>query len=177
MKLVNIEGFSFDFPDAINAFKFDETDRTKATYHGATMLKSVDIIVELSSYYLYIEIKNYDDPADDDIKTFIDQTDFEERQRLFRWLKNYLKYKYRDSFLYRFAEEKIDKPIHYLCLLNFENALNNVMQKALSHELPLGKPSKRWKKTIVESCHVLNAKKWNEVFPYWPVAKYTESIP
>lgn len=177
MKLVNIDGFSFDFPDAIDAFKFDETDKAKATYHGATMLKSVDIIVELPEHYLFIEIKNYDEPADFDTKTFIDQNELKEKQRSFRWLKNYLKYKYRDSYLYRYAEEKVDKPIHYLCLLNFDNTLNIAMQKFLNQELPVGKPSGRWKKTIVESCQVLNVMRWNKVFPKWPVTNYSGNTP
>ena len=79
MKLENIDGFSFCFPDAVNAFKFDETDRTKDTFHGVPM-KAVDIIVELKNAYLFIEIKNYDDPADYDIKTFIDNMDLKEKQ-------------------------------------------------------------------------------------------------
>jgi hypothetical protein len=172
MKLENIDGFSFDFQDAVEAFKFDETDKTKATYHGATMLKSVDIIVELASAYLFIEIKNYGDPGDFDINTFPDQNALQDKRRHFKWLKNYLKYKYRDSYIYRLAEEKTNKPIHYLCLLNFDNTLNTVMQKALKQELPVGKPSKRWKHTIVASCQVLNPTKWNEVFPKWPVTRY-----
>jgi len=170
MKLENIDGFSFDFPDAVTAFKFDEPDSTKITFHGAPM-KAVDIVVEIKEAYLFIEIKNYDDPADFDIKTFIDQNDLDSKQKHFTWLKNYLKYKYRDTFLYRFAEEKIDKPVHYLCLLNFENALNASMQKFLKQELPVGKPTRRWKRTIADSCQVLSMSKWNEVFPNWPVVK------
>lgn len=171
MKLKNIDGFSFDFPDALNAFKFDEIDKALATYHGATMLKAVDVIVELKSDYLFIEIKNYDDPVDFDIRTFVDETELKEKQLHFKWLKNYLKYKYRDSYLFRHAEEKVDKPIHYICLLNFDNALNNAMQKALKSELPVGKVSQRWKHEIAASCQVINLKKWNEVFPKWPAAQ------
>ena len=174
MRLENIEGLSFNFPDAISAFKFDETDSSKATFHGAPM-KAVDAVVELKEVYLFIEIKKYDDPADFDIKTFIDQNDFEQKMKHFSWLKKYLKYKYRDTFLYRFAEDKIDKPIHYLCILNFENALNNAMQKFLKQELPVGKPSKRWKKKIAEDCHVLSIERWNEVFPNWTINKYSGS--
>ena len=138
-------------------------------------MKAVDAIVELKEAYLFIEIKNYDDPADFDIKTFVNQIDLDKKQDQFRYLKNNLKYKYRDSFLYRFAEDKVNKPIHYLCLINFENALNSFMQKFLKQELPVGKPSKRWKKTIAESCQVLSLIKWNEVFPNWPVDKYSGS--
>ena len=71
--------------------------------------------------------------------------------------------------LYRFAENKIEKPIHYICLLTFENALNISMQKALKHELPVGRAGTRWKRDIVKSCQVLNPKKWNQNFPKWPL--------
>ena len=177
MKLENIDGFSFDFPDAITAFKFDETDKTKVMYHGATMLKSVDAIVEFPNSYLFIEIKNYIAPNEFNIKNFIDQAELDTKQLKFKWLKNYLKFKYRDSFLYRYAEKKVEKPIHYLCLINFDNSLNLVMQKALRQELPVGKPSKRWKESIIESCQVLNILKWNKVFPNWPVTESKGSPP
>ena len=81
MKLENIDGFSFNFPDAINAFKFDERDSTSNKFHGAPM-KAVDAIVEFKDAYLFIEMKNYDEPADFDIKSFIDRKYWlESRQR------------------------------------------------------------------------------------------------
>jgi hypothetical protein len=170
MKLDNIDGFSFDFPDAIAAFKFDETDSSKPTFHKAPM-KCVDMVVELREAYLFVEIKNYDDPADFDIRSFTDEEQSKKKRGGFSWLKNYLKYKYRDSYLFRCAEEKVDKPIHYICLINFENALNSIMQKELKRELPVGKASGRWKHEIANSCQVLTVEKWGAVFPGWPVAK------
>jgi hypothetical protein len=168
MKLANVDGFSFDFTDALDAFVFDEKDKTKTTFHGLPM-KAVDIIVELKTAYLFIEIKKYDDPADFDTKSFTGEDELKEKRLYFRWLKNYLKYKYRDSYLFRHAENKADKPIHYLCLINFENALNITLQKSLRQELPVGKASRRWKRKIVHSVHVLNLTKWNQRFPAWPV--------
>ena len=123
MILEDIDGFTFDFTDAIDAFVFDEKDKSKSTYHGAPM-KAVDILVELD-----------------------------------------------DAYLYRHAEQKVDKPIHYICLLSFDNALNNAMQKALKKELPMGRASPRWKTTLVESCQVLNIERWNQNFPKWPAHK------
>jgi hypothetical protein len=82
-----------------------------------------------------------------------------------------LKYKYRDTYLYRHAEEKVDKPIHYICLINLDNAQNSIMQKNLRRELPVGIASIRWKHGIVSSCQVLDAKKWNAVFPNWPLVQ------
>ena len=67
------------------------------------------------------------------------------------------------------SEQKVDKPIHYVCLLTFENALNSIMQKELSRELPVGLASERWKQELVRSCQVVNVAKWNENFPKWPV--------
>jgi hypothetical protein len=170
MRLENVDGFSFDFTDALDAFVFDEKDKTKATYHGQPM-KAVDIMVELNDAYLYIEIKDFFDPNSYDTKSSKDEEGLEKNQDKFKWLKNYLKYKYRDSYLYRHAEQKVDKSIHYICLLTFDNALNTTMQKILRKELPVGKASRRWKQEFVNSCQVVNVEKWNQQFPKWPVTK------
>lgn len=37
MRLENVDGFSFDFTDALDAFVFDEKDKTRMTYHGQPM--------------------------------------------------------------------------------------------------------------------------------------------
>lgn len=100
MSIIIAEGFSFDFKNALNAFKFDEANQSLPTYHGVTSLKAVDIIAEFEDYYIFVEIKDYT-----------------QNQFKYKKLKNYLKYKFRDTFLYRYAENKVDKPIRYLCLL------------------------------------------------------------
>ncbi|HQM83804.1 MAG TPA: hypothetical protein PLD55_03890 [bacterium] len=169
--IVQTDGYEFDFTDAINAFKFDETNHSSPTFHGVTELKAVDIIAELSGAYLFIEIKEYADHNIFNEALGANSQDKKERHDKYKWLKRYLKYKYRDSFLYSFAEEKVDKPVHFICLLNFDNALNNKMKKDLSRELPVGKKSPRWKKKLVESCQVLNLNQWNLQFPKWPASK------
>lgn len=172
MKLENVDGFSFDFTDALHAFVFDEKDSRKPTFHGQPM-KAVDILVELTEAYLFIEIKNYDDSEAYNFLSVSDEGELKKRQDGFKWLKNYLKYKYRDTYLYRYAEDKVDKPVHYICLLNFDNALNNVMRKALQKELPVGKASSHWKREIASSCQVMNLQKLNENFPKWPASCIT----
>jgi hypothetical protein len=173
MRLENVDGFSFDFTDALDVFIFDEKDKNKNTFHGLPM-KAVDIIVELQDEYLFIEIKNYDATVDLNMKLSLDNNELDDEQKRLNWLKNYLKYKYRDSYLFRHAEDKVDKPIHYLCLINFENALNSFLQKTLKRELPVGIASKRWKKEIASSCQVLNLDKWNKLFPKWPAARIVD---
>lgn len=170
MKLVVTDGFEFRFEDALEAFVFDETDNTKLTFHGAPM-KGVDIVAEFAEAYVYVELKDYDDSSIYDILGAVNDDERKSRQSGFKWLKNYLKYKFRDSYLYRHAEQKVEKPIHYICLITFDNALNSRMQKSLMQELPVGKASHRWVQPLANSCQVVNLDKWNENFPKWPVTR------
>ena len=170
MKVIQADGFEFRFSDAIDAFVFDEKDNTKPTFHGAPM-KGVDIVAEFESAYVYIEMKDYDDPSAYDVIHAASDDEKHSRQDSFRWLKNYLKYKFRDSYLYRHAEQKVDKPIHYVCLITFDNALNSRMQKSLKQELPVGRAPRRWIQTLATSCQVVNLEKWNENFPKWPATR------
>ncbi len=166
---ITADGFEFDFTDAIDVFVFDEKDKTKPHFHGLPM-KAIDIIAELEEAYLFVEMKNFDNPAMYNESNATTDEEIQQSKDNFKWLKNYLKYKYRDSFLFRYAEQKIDKPIHYLCLLTLDNALNIRLQKELRRELPVGKTSNRWQLEIVKSCQVLNIAKWNTTFPKWPVS-------
>lgn len=174
MKVVETDGFKFRFTDAIDAFVFDETDKSKATFHGAPM-KGVDIVAEFDEAYVYVELKDYDDPSIYDVLGATTDDEMRSRQKGFKWLKNYLKYKFRDSYLYRHAEQKVEKPVHYVCLITFDNALNSRMQKSLKQELPVGKASRRWVQALATSCHVMNLSKWNENFPKWPVTRLAEA--
>ncbi len=169
--IVESDGYKIDFKDAINAIKFDETDKNKTNYHGVTALKAVDIIAEFEDKYVFVEIKKYDNPDEFDESFDIIESDTGTCHKFFSWLKNYLKYKFRDSFLYRYAENKVDRPIHYICLLNFDNALNVKLSNILRRELPLNKPSNRWVNILSKSCNVINLKKWNELFTNWPATE------
>lgn len=170
MKIVVADGFEFRFSDAIDAYVFDEKDCNKPTFHGAPM-KGVDIVAEFDDAYIYVEIKDYDDPSAYDVAKALNDEERKGRQDSFKWLKGYLKYKFRDSHLYRYAEGKVDKPVHYICVLTFDNALNSRMLNELKRELPVGQKPKRWTKALAKSCQVVNLDKWNEVFPKWPARR------
>ena len=175
MKEVEADGYKFSFEEALEAYVFDEKDPTKPTFHGAPM-KGVDVVAEFEEAYIYVEIKDYDDCGE--FNPALDGTEEEKEQRKahLNWLKNYLKYKYRDSYLYRHAEQKVDKPVHYICLINFENALNSKIRKVLRQELPVDKKPRRWVQPIVSSCQVVNFDKWNENFPKWPVTRLGAAV-
>ncbi len=157
---IEVDGFEFDFTDAREVSIFDEKDKTKTTYHGLShAMKAVDLIVELKNEYLFVEVKDFHSPDD-----------YGEANQ-FNHLRETLKYKYRDSFLYRWAEGKTDKAIRYLCLLTLENALISRMNQELRKQLPPGKPIPRWQNEIAKACVVLNEERWNRNFPKWPVRR------
>lgn len=168
MKVVEADGFNFCFTDAIEAFIFDGKD------HGAPM-KRVDIIAEFESAYIYVEIKDYEDYSLQDTSSNLKEDDNSCQQKHFKWLKEYLKYKFRDSHLYRYAERKVDKPVYYICLICRENPLNSRLQKSLKQELPVGKASPRWVDPLAKACHVVNLEEWNKNFPNWPVTRLNQS--
>lgn len=169
--IVETDGYRIDFKDALQAFKFDQTSVSDPFYHGVTCLKAVDIIAEFEHAYVFLEIKNYEEHEEFDEQGTMSELEKGQRRDHFKWLKNYLKYKYRDTLLYRYAEDKTEKPIHYLCLINFDNALNHRLMKALHCELPVGKKTMRWTKALSEGCKVMNLDTWNRNFPAWPAEK------
>jgi len=157
---MTVDGFDFEFEDAIDAFVFDEKDKHLPNYHGLShAMQAVDLIVELANDYLFIEVKDFHDP------------DAYQDGNYFNHLRESLKYKYRDTFLYRWAENKIDKPIRYLCLLTLDNALITRMNKEIRKQLPLGRPISRWEQSIAKSSVVVNIERWNNNFPKWSVRR------
>ncbi len=158
-------GLEFDFPGALDVFVFDETNKGYAHYHGLShAMKAVDLIVELEDCYLFIEIK-----------------DFHERERYqqdtsaFNFLRESLKYKYRDSWIYRWCEQGSDgpvKPIKYICLLEkLDKGLLTRLTKELKKQIPIGPAGQRWHREICKYCAVLNLELWNRKFPKWPIIR------
>jgi hypothetical protein len=142
----------FEFVGAIHAQVFD------GDAHGLShCMKAVDFVVEYPDHELFVEVK---DP---------DQTDATpERKAIFEnKLKSHqlvrdLARKYRDSWLYRWAEQR-DKPVRYVLFLQLSTLgapdLLTLADK-LKHELPLhGGPS--WRRTFVERVAVLDMHQWN----------------
>ena len=153
-----------DIADAIDGRKFDGDD------HGLTCMKAVDFIVELEDRYLFIELKDPDDPR----ATPERRSEFIEKLRS-GGLDEVLKYKYRDSFLYEWAMGRADKPIYYFVLIAL-NTLSDAhlltRKEALQRKLPLHGPGGRpWQRDIVRSCGVFNLESWNRTLPRYPVSR------
>jgi len=155
------EKFVFDFPGAKALYKFDERDPLSPTFHGVPM-QAVDVIAEFSNFQLWIEIKEFQ-PAE--IKAMEEEGDQQKKgvnvHNKAHLTKN-LKHKFRDTFLYRFCENKLDTKIVYVCLTNFDDALNGFYRKELQKQIPAGQASKRWNKQLLDKSRlmVVNIESW-----------------
>lgn len=164
MTTFNEGDFQLDFsdPGVLNARKFDNND------HGLShCMKSVDFVIELDDYYIFIEVKDSDHPkapSGNQREVCLQLRD--------GTLVNKLKYKYRDSFLYEWAAGRANKPIDYYVLIAMsslsEADLCNVTDQ-LQKQLPTGKAAQSWIRPVVRRCSVFNLEKWQEKFPYYPV--------
>ena len=169
---VETDGFAFQFTGALDAFRFDEQDKTQPHFHALShAMKAVDLVVELPTDYLFIEVKDFHAADDYDFKSAVTTQQREDRQAHFNHLREVLKYKFRDTWLYRWAQGKADKPVRYLCLLTLDNAMLSVLSKELRQQLPVGVVGPNWNGALAQSCVVLNLERWNVNFPQWPVAR------
>ena len=158
------EDLEFDFTDAVGAIKFDGND------HALThCMSGVDFVVEFPEAYLFVEVKDPSNPmAHSDAVT-----GFRTKATSGNLCIDIVK-KFRDSFIYRWAEEKTEKPIHFISLITLEEALLKNFQDELHRNLPFEGPG-RWSRQIAKSCHVLNIEAWNRNFPKWPVRRLSDA--
>lgn len=150
----------FNFSTAVNAAKFDDCD-----HELSHCMKAIDFIVELDEHFLFIEVKDPSHPAshETNVTKFREKLTNEE-------LRKELTVKFRDSFVYRWAENCLNKPIHYLILITLEEPLLVPFQDSIRTNLPVKGPQK-WAQEIMESCHVLTMDAWNRNYPQWPVRR------
>lgn len=159
------DGFRFDF-GTDRAFIFDEKDPNSSHFHQAPM-KAVDLIVELEDRYYFVELKDYSNPQTwNEILTNRRQTP----EEMVNWLKEILKSKFRDTFLYRWAEIVPEKDVFFICLIDTGAFSLGPLTNSLRRELPVGLHDD-WKRAIVKNCFVMNPERWNQTFPKWKVEK------
>ena len=152
MAQIITEGIKFDFPAALRLLKFDQQDKSKPDYHTLhAEMKAVDVVAEFADKDVYVEVKDFQNRL----------TGAEVTPDLARLLES-LKYKYRDSFLYRYGQDKTDKPILYICLMeHLDRRLLMQLQKRLGQNIPAGTIA-GWAKEILHEVIVVDKKGWNE---------------
>jgi hypothetical protein len=152
---------------------FDQMKKALPNYHGIGNMHRVDFIVELDEALLFVEVKDPGSP-------------FAQAEGLAKFhaglkdgtLSATFAAKFMDSFVYRWAEDKIHKPIHYISLVTLDSALLlNLSDEIIKKLPPNGKPTARWQRAFIENCQVFNIETWNENFPKWPVTRLVTAIP
>ena len=157
-----------DFTNAIDAIVFDQMKEDQPGYHGIGQMHRVDFVVELEDAILFVEVK---DPGNPKAKAEGLAKFHGELQD--GTLSDTFAAKFIDTFLYRWAEECLQKPVHYISLVTLEDneLLPNFSDEIAKKLPPMGKSVPRWKRQLVENCQVFNIELWNASFPKWPAAR------
>ncbi|EPL61005.1 hypothetical protein B382_18413 [Stutzerimonas stutzeri B1SMN1] len=157
-----------DFTDAIDAIVFDQMKSNQPNYHGIAEMHRVDFVVELEAAILFVEVKDPGNP----------RAQAEGLEKFFAELKSgtlgdTFAAKFIDTFLYRWAEARLHKPVHYISLVTFEDSelLPNFSDEIAKKLPPMGKVMPRWKRRLAENCQVFNIELWNQSFPKWPATR------
>jgi hypothetical protein len=161
-----------DFTNAIDAIVFDQMKADQPGYHGIGQMHRVDFVVELAEAILFVEVKDPGNPkaqAEGLAKFHGELQD--------GTLSDTFAAKFIDTFLYRWAEECLQKPVHYISLVTLEDneLLPNFSDEIAKKIPPMGKSVPRWKRQLVENCQVFNIELWNASFPKWPAARVAKA--
>ncbi len=172
MKLAEND-LEIDFTNVATALKFDQKDAALADFHDINAMPRVDFIVEFNNEIYFVEIKDPGQPNPADVGN----------TKLLKKIANgtleaSLIEKYLYSFFYRWAEDKLQKSVHYLCLITLESPMLPPITEGLEKQLKLlASTSSRWIRNPLASCQVHNIDTWNAVFPHWPVNRLSSFAP
>lgn len=156
-----------DFTDAVDAIVFDQMKPERPNYHGLAEMHRVDFVVEFEQAIVFVEIKDPGNPKAQAKGLEKFRTELNDGT-----LSSTFAAKFLDSFLYRWAETRLDKPVHYLNLVTLEAELLPNFSDEIERKLPpMGKAVPRWKRQLAVNCQVFNIETWNENFPKWPVIR------
>ena len=166
MTVLAEDDLQITLPAGVVGRKFDDE-----TGHGLShCMKAVDFIVELEDRTYFVEFK---DPENPNAKPK-DSTAFL-KKFMSGAIDNDLKTKYRDSWLYEYAEGRAKKPIYYLVLIGastLSDAELITRTDALKHQIPISGPTDRpWKKPFVAGCAVMNLAAWNKTMAHMPASR------
>lgn len=157
----------FEFTNVLYALKFDQRDPVSRDFHDLDNMPRVDFIVETIEAIYFIEVK---DP---------DRVDLDDGQKapFLRKIENgkledSLLNKYLCTFLFRWAECRLEKSVHYLVLTSLDDAmtlnLNDLLKRRFA---PVLKSSSRWSRLPMASCEVHSLKSWRILYPDWNVTR------
>lgn len=144
----------FDFGTAIQETRFDDD----AVHGTSSTMKRVDFIVEHQDRFMFVEVKDPDNPMASNVPGF--------RQKLSSGkLITSLAGKYRDSLLFHKLAERDTKPIDYIVLLSMSSldpALLLNKQDELQRSLPHSHGD--WSEPCARACVILNLEQYKRQF-------------
>lgn len=153
MTVLTENDLEFDFGTAIEATVFDDD-----ALHKQSTMKRVDFIAEFAEYFVFLEIKDPDNPAAANPGAF--------KQKLLSGnLIPDLAGKYRDSLWFRTLSGKSVKPTRYIVLLSMaslEPALLLTKQDELQRSLPITHTD--WPVPCAQACVILNLDQYKKQF-------------
>ena len=147
-------------PREARARKFDDQST-----HGLLdrHMKAVDF-VDLNDRKLFLEVKDPENP-----EALPERSERFISRFLAKELDVDLVRKLRDSLLYEWACDDVDKPIHYWIIIAIERLDDPLLSSRtddLKRSLPIVQTLPlRWRRRIVEDCRVFNIRSWNEALP------------
>lgn len=166
MTVLAEDDLQITLPAGVAGRRFDDE-----TSHGLShCMKAVDFIVELDDRTYFVEFKDPENPnaKPKDSAAFL-------KKFTSGVIDSDLKTKYRDSWLYEYAEGRAKKPIYYLVLIGastLSDAELITRTDALKRQLPMNGPAERsWKKPFVAGCAVMNLSAWNKTLAHMPASR------
>lgn len=166
MTVLAEDDLQITLPQGIAGRKFDD----EANHGLSHCMKAVDFIVELVDRTYFIEFKDPENPnaKPKDGAAFL-------KKFMSGAIDSDLKTKYRDSWLYEYAEGRVQKPIYYLVLIGastLSDAELITRTDALKRLLPMNGPADRpWTYPFVAGCAVMNLAAWNKVLAHIPASR------
>ena len=163
-------------PEGAAREKFDDPQR-----HGLShAMKAVDFVVENGRDLILIEVKDPDAAAHhpqhrQSLDAFRDRI-------ASHALANEAVRKFRDTFVYLWAEDRLrQRVVHYYLLIAFET-LDAALLLSLQDDMKRMLPAKEaqpasWSRSIVKRIGVFNLKTWNEHLREYPVARGPDCLP
>ncbi len=170
MTVLREGSIEISLPSWASGRKFDNAD------HGLSHcgLKAVDFIIDSPIRTIFVEIKDPSSPDADEAETDEFVARFESSR-----LDIDLARKYRDSFLYEWAADRIGKPVSFyvlIALAGIERATLVRRSQALRTLLPVGLPASGvWTREIVQEATVFNMDSWNTHLVDFPVSRVTQA--
>jgi len=153
-------------PEPVNGRQFDDAQ------HGLShCMKAVDWILDLPEHIYFVEVK---DPEAPEARGYREDDRFLQGFLAGELTAN-LVAKFRDSFLYEWACNRVDRPISFYVIVA-SDALDVAQlvtrTDELKRRLPAGAPAVGTR-SIAHDCCVFNVAKWNEVFPQYPLSRHS----